>query len=56
MSINAHIQTLEQRHQSLESQLAELDAGPSVPDEKRKTVKLEKLRLKDEIERLRAIG
>ena len=53
MSLQAHIQQLEQQHQSLEAELAALSASPSVTDDKLTELKRRKLHLKDKITRLR---
>ncbi len=53
MSLEAHIRELENRHQQLEDQISEMMAHPSVDDLEIKKLKLEKLHLKEEIERLR---
>ena len=52
MSVDAHIQQLNQKHQSLEDQLAGLRASPSANDVEFLELKRQKLRLKDEIARL----
>ncbi len=54
MSVEAHIQQLEQRHQLLESQLADLISTPSANDTELISVKRKKLKLKDEIYRLKS--
>ena len=54
MSISAHVEQLEQRHQILESELAALTTRPSASDEELADVKRRKLKLKDEIARLKA--
>lgn len=54
MSVDAHIQQLEQRHQLLESELADLISSPSTSDAQLVDIKRRKLKLKDEIMRLRA--
>ncbi len=54
MSVQSHIQQLEQRHQSLEAELANLTASPSTSDIELADVKRKKLRLKDEISRLQS--
>ena len=54
MSITAHVEQLEQRHQILESELAALITRPSASDEELAEVKRRKLKLKDEIARLKA--
>jgi hypothetical protein len=52
MSVASHIEHLTQRHHELETALHEETQRP-VPDDKRlKTLKLEKLKIKDEIQRL----
>ena len=53
MSLEAHIRELEAKHQRLEEEIEELMAHPSVDDLEIKKLKLEKLHLKEEIERLR---
>ncbi len=53
MSLEAHIRELEAKHQRLEEEIDELMAHPSVDDLEIKKLKLEKLHLKEEIERLR---
>lgn len=53
MSLEAHIRELESRHQKLEDQIADMMNHPSVDDLEIKRLKLEKLHLKEEIERLR---
>jgi hypothetical protein len=53
MAEGPRIRSLEQRHEVLERQIGDEDSRPK-PDESMLTrLKLEKLRLKDEIERLR---
>ena len=52
MSLQSHIETLQQRHQALEAELEGLRQAPSVSDEKVADVKRRKLALKDEIARL----
>ncbi len=52
MSLTAHIQQLKERHMALESELSELIASPSASDVEMAKVKRQKLRLKDEINRL----
>ncbi len=52
MSVEAHIQQLKQRHQSLEAQLDTLSSSPSASSIEVSEVKRRKLRLKDEISRL----
>ena len=53
MSLEAHIRELESKHQKLEDQIADMMNHPSVDDIEIKRLKLEKLHIKEEIERLR---
>ncbi len=53
MSLEAHIRELESKHQKLEDQIADMMNHPSVDDLEIKRLKLEKLHIKEEIERLR---
>lgn len=53
MSLQAHIQQLEQQHQSLEAELANLSASPSITDDRLTELKRKKLHLKDKITRLK---
>ncbi len=53
MSLEAHIRELEAKHQQLEDQIADMMNHPSVDDLEIKKLKLEKLHIKEEIERLR---
>lgn len=54
MSIDAHLATLERKHGELESELQSVLSHPSAHDELIVDIKRRKLRLKDEIERLRS--
>lgn len=54
MSIDAHLATLERKHGELESELRSVMSQPSAQDEMIVDIKRRKLRLKDEIERLRS--
>ncbi len=54
MSVNAHIHQLQQRHQSLEAELAVLSTSPSTSSVELMEVKRKKLRLKDQINQLQA--
>lgn len=54
MSIDAHLATLEKKHGELEAELRTVQSQPSVQDEMIVDIKRRKLRLKDEINRLRA--
>jgi hypothetical protein len=53
MSVQLRLETLKERHASLESQIATEEQRPRPDDVALSRLKLEKLRLKDEIERLR---
>ncbi|MEE9375603.1 MAG: DUF465 domain-containing protein [Rhizobiaceae bacterium] len=54
MSVDAHIHQLQERHQSLKSELAALIASPSASDSELAAMKRQKLRLKDQINRLQS--
>ena len=52
MSLHARIESLKTRHAQLETRLADEDHRPRPDTEALARLKLEKLRLKDEMERL----
>ncbi len=52
MPIEAHVEALRKRHQDLDAQLREITASPSADASEVTHLKREKLKLKDEIERL----
>jgi hypothetical protein len=52
MSLNARLSTLKQRHAALETRIADEDHRPRPNADALDTLKREKLRLKDEIERV----
>ena len=54
MSVTAHVEQLKQRHQMLETELANLISSPSTSDAELAEIKRRKLKLKDEIARLNA--
>ena len=54
MTIEAHIETLEKKHGVLEEQLHSAMLHPSTDDAKIAELKRQKLRVKDQIERLRS--
>lgn len=54
MSVESHINQLEDRHRSLETMLHNLSGSPSTSDDELKSIKQRKLRLKDEIMKLRS--
>jgi hypothetical protein len=53
MSLQSHIEALKDRHASLETRIADEDHRPRPDTEALARLKLEKLRLKEEMERLR---
>ncbi len=54
MTVQTHIQALKDRHAGLESRIAAEDQRPRPDEAALARLKLEKLRLKEEMERLRA--
>jgi len=54
MSLNTHLEALKERHASLESRILDEDHRPRPDSEALMRLKLEKLRLKDEMERLKS--
>ncbi|PYE24582.1 hypothetical protein C8J38_105203 [Rhizobium sp. PP-WC-2G-219] len=54
MNIEAHLATLEKKHTVLEEELHSALTRPSVEDEYIATIKRRKLRLKDEITKIRS--
>jgi hypothetical protein len=54
MTVEAHLATLQQKHGTLEEQLRDEMMRPSGQDQVIAELKRKKLRLKDEIERLRS--
>ena len=55
MNLPSHLEALKDRHASLESKIADEDHRPRPDDEVLLRMKVEKLRLKEEMERLKAI-
>ena len=53
MSLQSHIAALKERHAFLETRIADEDQRPRPDSDALTRLKLEKLRLKDEMERLR---
>lgn len=53
MSLNTRLDALKERHASLETKIFDEDHRPQPDTEALMRLKLEKLRLKDEMERLR---
>lgn len=56
MSLNTRIDALKERHTSLEMRISEEDNRPRPDTDALTRLKLEKLRLKEEMERLRTIA
>jgi hypothetical protein len=56
MSLNTHLDALKERHASLESRISEEDHRPQPDAEALIRLKVEKLRLKEEMERLRTLA
>ncbi|MBA4784789.1 MULTISPECIES: YdcH family protein [Pseudorhizobium] len=54
MTIQAHIASLEQKHGALEDELQTVLSSPSADDREIVDLKRRKLRLKDELERLKS--
>ncbi|MGD9829166.1 MAG: YdcH family protein [Hyphomicrobiaceae bacterium] len=54
MSIGAHLAELSERHKTLERKLEEVMARPSADDLEIAELKREKLKIKDQIERLKS--
>jgi hypothetical protein len=53
MAITAHLAELSEKHRALEERIDQVVSGPGSDDIEIRRMKQEKLRLKDEIERLR---
>jgi hypothetical protein len=56
MSLNTRIDALKERHASLEMRISDEDHRPRPDTEALTRLKVEKLRLKEEMERLRALA
>lgn len=54
MSLDTHLDQLKERHAALEARIAEEDQRPRPDNDALTRLKVEKLRLKEEMERLRA--
>jgi hypothetical protein len=54
MSLAAHLAELSEKHKSLERRIEQELAHPSSSDQEIKRLKLEKLRLKEQIDKLQA--
>jgi hypothetical protein len=54
MTVEAHLATLEKKHGALEQELHSAQNSPSTTDTLLVTLKRRKLRIKDEIERLKS--
>jgi hypothetical protein len=55
MSLQAHIETLKERHASLDARISDEDHRPRPDSETLVRLKVEKLRVKEEMERLRSV-
>ena len=55
MSLNTHLDALKERHASLETRIFDEDRRPQPDTEALMRLKVEKLRLKEEMERLRTL-
>lgn len=56
MSITSHLDSLKRKHGALEEEIASVSAGP-MPDQSKVTMlKLKKLRLKEQIEKIQSSG
>lgn len=55
MSLEARLDSLKERHASLEMRIAQEDRRPRPDDTELGRLKLEKLKLKEEMERLRGV-
>lgn len=53
MSLAAHLAELSEKHKSLERRIEQAMAHPSTPDAEIRQLKLEKLRLKEQIDSIR---
>jgi hypothetical protein len=54
MSLQAHLDALKERHAALELRISDEDQRPMPDSEELHRLKIEKLRVKEEMERLRA--
>jgi hypothetical protein len=54
MSLQAHLDALKERHAALELRISDEDQRPMPNSEELHRLKIEKLRVKEEMERLRA--
>ncbi len=54
MTMQAHLESLAKKHGALEEKLNDALASPSIDDREIAEIKRNKLRIKDEMERLRA--
>ncbi len=56
MSLNARLDSLKERHAALENRISDEDHRPRPDSDTLTRLKIEKLRVKEEIERLRETG
>jgi len=56
MSLQAHLDSLRERHAALEARISEEDRRPRPDSDTLTRLKIEKLHVKEEIERLQSVG
>jgi len=56
MSLQAHLDSLRERHASLEARITDEDHRPRPDSDTLTRLKIEKLHVKEEIERLQSVG
>ncbi|MGA9868082.1 MAG: YdcH family protein [Acetobacteraceae bacterium] len=56
MSLQAHLDSLRERHAALEARISEEDHRPRPDSDTLTRLKIEKLHVKEEIERLQSVG
>jgi hypothetical protein len=54
MSLEGRVESLARRHENLETRIVEETGRPSCDEDMVRALKVEKLRVKDELERMRA--
>lgn len=52
MSLSSHLEELRRKHQTLSAKVEEAQRSPSTDDLEIKSLKIQKLRIKEEIERI----
>ncbi|MEO9190955.1 MAG: YdcH family protein [Acetobacteraceae bacterium] len=56
MSLQAHLESLRERHAALDTRISEEDHRPRPDSDTLTRLKIEKLHVKEEIERLQSVG